>query len=213
MNDFLNQNSPLVEPEVFIARQSFWHWAKNHKILLTGMILITVVGIFGSLIYFKSIDAPNLKPVSISAIPKELNLKCPVESKYCSSEQVLNASGGSVFGYRADAGSTVTNSTKTLNLDHIAIIDDKKSNQKYFYISTIDGDNCYTVKYTFPADAIFEDVLSIPFGNTGKIIATLGSKLLNINSQEVNVILQVLNSPIDPVTQCNLAKKSPEFFK
>lgn len=172
--------------------------------------------------------------VSISLIPTnfgfkagELTLDCPVESSFCKSQKLINLDkkdtvsynngvvASDAVAYKAASGSSVLNLTQIKSLENIAVLENKKTNKKYFYESVVSKDNssCYTISYTLPSDANFTNILDLKTFLEEKKVATLGSQTFKEVGEDVNVLIQVRNTPMDPGVPCSLIKKSPDFFK
>ncbi|MDO8618382.1 MAG: hypothetical protein Q7R49_00390 [Candidatus Daviesbacteria bacterium] len=169
-----------------------------------------------------STKPPNLTgtPVKITLTPQnygfkagDLTLPCPVQDKFCPSQKLVNINQSSAVSYKAASQSGVLNLTKVQSSQNIAV-SENQDGKKYFYESVAkDADSCYTIAYTLPSDAVFGSILDSSVLNSGSKIATLGSNTFNIEGQDVNVLIQVRNTPMDPGLPCSLIKKSPDFFK
>lgn len=235
MDGLPDQNQPQVKPDVLLTQKSFFQTKKGLSVLATVLGLAVFAILAVGLNYYDVISltrlsflpkrpATNLSgtPVKITLISEnyglkagELTLNCPVESVFCSSRKLVNLGKKDAASFKAASGSAVLNLTQVSGLENIAVFTNKQVGKKYFYESTVskDGKSCYTIAYTLPADAIFQNILNLEILNNKGPIAKLGSETFQAANEEANVLIQVRNSPMDPGTPCSLIKKSPEFFK
>lgn len=231
--DGLTDNQPEAEPTVQIVRTGFFTTKKRITVFATSLSIIILVILVIILNYLDIVSLSQLQflpkkfpanavgtPIRLTLIPQaselkagDLTLNCPVESAFCKSQKLINLNKQDAIFYKAAAGSTVSASLKIPSLENIAI-SIENSGKKYFYESVIskDGSSCYTIAYTLPSDAVFGNILSLPFLDS-LAVATLGTKILSVEGNEGNLIIQVRNTPMDPGTPCSLIKKNPEFFK
>lgn len=223
-------NQPEIKPNVQIFQKSFFQTIIG-KIMAVFLGILILMGVVFSVNYFNIFSPPQLSflpkntqtnftstPVQLSLIPQnygfkagQLTFSCPVDTPFCQSGKLINSS----VGYKAASNSAVLNQVSIKNLQNIGVLTNKQTGKKYFYESTIskDGKSCYTIAYTLPLDATFQNIANLDLLNNKGEIATLGSGTIKIEGQEVNILIQVRNSPIDPGIPCSLLKKSPQFFQ
>lgn len=223
-----------IEPTVQIVKRTFLQTTKGKVAGVAVLLLILSASVF-SLNYFNIISPSQLSflpkssqtnftssPVHVSLIPEnygfkagELTLSCPLDSPFCKSQKLVQVKDNTAVAYQAASQSGVLNLIRVSNLENIAILENKKEGKKYFYESIVSksNDSCYTIAYTLPDDASFGNILNLDFLKENLPFAKLGTKSIEFNGQEVNVVIQVRNSPIDPGIPCSLIRKSPEFFK
>lgn len=204
-----------------IIQKNFFQTIKGRLLILT--LVITVLGgVTLGLKYFKFKTNFTSTPVAITLVPEnfgfkagDLTLDCPVDSNFCKSQKLIKIAKKDIVSYKTASGSAVINLSKLKSLDNIGILSNIKTQKKYFYESTIsnDGKSCYTIAYTLPLDATFQNILDLGALNKKSGFAILGSQNLQVNNEESNVLIQVRNSPIDPGVPCSLIKKNPDFFK
>lgn len=208
------------EPKVIFSRQNF---LASFGIKIAAMILLIFLA--GLLLnYFHVISLPLPRQQSRKIIPPQLSenygfktgnltIPCPVQDIFCASQNLFQFESGQAVGYKTDPNSPVFSHVNVKSLDNIAVLDSPQTNKKYFYESIFSQDSCYTIVYTFPADATFGDITSLPFSTSQKILAILGIEFFAVDGQNLNVIIQVRNDPVDTESQCSLIKKHPDFFK
>lgn len=187
-----------------------------------GIILIPLLAWFYVNLNKPSSLPPNSTgtPVKITLIPQsygfkadDLTLACPVQSEFCPSQKLININKASAVGYKAASQSSILNLVKIPNSQNIAV-SENQDGKKYFYESIAkDKNSCYTIAYTLPSDAVFGSILDSSVLNSGSKVAFLGSNTFNVDGQDVNVLIQVRSTPMDPGLPCSLIKKSPDFFK
>lgn len=211
------------EPTVQIVQKGFFETRKGQLLLTIGIGVILFVILVFILNYF-NVMAPALTgtPLKITLVPEnysfkagELTFNCPVESIFCGSQKLVKIDNKDTVSYKAASDSAVLDLNQVSNLENIAVLTNKEVGKKYFYESTIskDGRSCQTISYTLPDDAIFTNILDLKSFLEGKRVATLGSKLFEIEGEDANVLIQIRNTPMDTGVPCSLLKKSPEFFK
>jgi len=224
----------MDKPTVLIMQRSFFKTTKGKTILATIIALVIFAILAIGLNYLDIISIANLPflpkrplvdltgvPVNITLTPQNygfkagsLTLSCPVDNTACPSQKLVNLNGSSAVTYKAASQSSVLNVSEVSNLENIGVSENKKTGKKYFYESVVkDQNSCYTIAYILPDDAVFGAILDLPILNAGSKIATLGSKTFQIEGENVNVLIQVRNTPMDPGIPCSLIKKSPDFFK
>lgn len=198
------------EPEVIIQK-SFFQTTKGKAILVLGILLVAG-GALGITVLFRSRPSSETSAVQITPSAnyglsfKELTLSCPVESLYCSSQQLVKIKGESATTYQVASQSAVLNLVNVPK-ENIALGRDKQTGKKRFFTSTpsVKQDKCYIIFYTLPQDATIGDILSLPIFEQNKPIA-----IVNPNSE---IAIQVRSSSFDPQRKCSLERKSPDFFK
>lgn len=219
--DYSENNN--LQPTVVLAQKSFLQTRLGKIIVLS----ILSLGVFVALVFtlnYSNIQTqtdPIENPVRITLIENYgsrvggLTLSCPVESIFCNTQRLINLDNKDTISYKASPESVVLNILEIQNLENIAVLEDRKIGKKYFYESVIskDSKSCYTIAYTLPKDASFENILDLNTFLEEKRIATLGSQTFKIEGEEANVLIQVRNTPMDPGTPCSLIQKNPEFFK
>lgn len=213
----------MDEPIVIIAQKSFFQTKKGKALLATiiALVIFVILAIGLPFLLKKPVTDPSGIPVKITLIPGNygfkagtLTLSCPVDSASCPSRKLVTINNSSAVTYQAASQSSVLNVSELPNLENMAVSENTKTGKKYFYESVVkDQNSCYTIAYTLPGDAAFGAILDLPVLNTGSKIATLGSKTFQVERQDVNVLIQVRNTPMDPSIPCSLIKKSPNFFK
>lgn len=229
-----SDDQEIEKPMVQVFNKGFFETIKGKLVLATGAGVMLFVILVVSLNYFDVISSSRLAflpkkatdlsstPVKITLIPEnygfkagELTLNCPVESAFCNSQKLIQLDTKDAVAYKAASGSAVLNLSDIATLENIAVLENKQTGRKYFYESSIskDGKSCYTITYTLPDDAIFQNILDLEFLNNKGAFANLGSQTFKIEGSELNVLIQVRNTPIDPGVPCSLLKKSPEFFQ
>lgn len=215
-----------MEPTVQIIQRSFWQTKKGITILAVSLGLVIFLIIFAlalNLPFFSKKPDTDLAgfPVKITLSENyglqvgELTMNCPVESAFCKSQRLINLRNIDTVAYKAASGSGVLNLTDIATLENIAVLTNKQVGKKYFYESVVskDGKSCYTIAYTLPADATFQNILNLEILNNKGSIARLGSQTFEAANEGANVLIQVRNTPLDPGIPCSLLKKSPEFFQ
>lgn len=229
------QTNPLPQPDVQIMqKRSFIQTRKGKSILVTAIAIIIFLLLAVGLNYFDIISIANLpllpkrpitsltgNPVQLTLIKENYGFKagnlvlpCPVEGTFCTSRKLVNFNNISAVAYKAASRSSVLNVSKLDSFDNIAVSTNKKAGKKYFYESVVkDQNSCYTIAYTLPSDATFGNIISLPILNSASKIATLGSGTFTVEGEDVNILIQVRNTPMDPGIPCSLLKKSPDFFK
>lgn len=222
--DKMNDDKQSVDqPTVQIIQKSFFETKKGKAALFLSISTILFVILIVGLNYF-DVLSPNASgtPVKITLISEnygfkagELTLDCPVESIFCKSQKLVNVRNIDTVTYKAASESAVLNLTNVPNLENIAVLTNKQAGKKYFYESVVSktGDSCYTIAYTLPSDATFQNLLNLEALGKRGTIAQLGSQTFQVANEEANVLIQVRNTPMDPGTPCSLIRKSPEFFK
>lgn len=213
-------NRESAEPEVIIKPNT--PFFLSPKFLAIGGILL-LGGFLSWKIFLIKPVPPNLTGIPVQITPAEnygftagdLTLSCPLESNFCASQKLISLNKNPAVSYLGSSGSSVLNLVKVPSLENIGVLENKQVGKKYFYESIVSktGNSCYTIAYTLPLDATFGDLLNLPFLGENVPIATLGTKTFKVEGDEVNVIIQIRNTPLDPGVPCSLIKKSPEFFK
>lgn len=191
-------------------------------LVVLGIILIPLLAWAYVRLNKPSGSPPNSTgtPVKITLLPQNYGFKadnlilpCPVQDKFCPSQKLVNINKSSAVGYKAASQSSILNLVKLQNSQNIAV-SGNQNGKKYFYESIAkDKNSCYTIAYTLPSDAVFGSILDSSVLNSGSKVATLGSNTFNVDGQDVNVLIQVRSTPMDPGLPCSLIKKSPDFFK
>lgn len=213
--------APPAQPTVQIIKKSFLETKIGKALLICISITLFIIFIVG-LNYF-NVLSPNISgtPVKITLVPEnygfkagELTLGCPVESAFCKSQKLVNLQNIDTVAYKAASNSGVINVTEITSPDNIGILTDRKAGKKYLYESIVsaDGASCYTIAYTLPQDAVFQNILDLEIINKGHL-AILGSKTFQLEGRDANVLIQIRSTPMDPGKACSLLQKSPEFFK
>lgn len=219
----MDEEQTVEKPTVQIFNKGFFETRKGKAVLLLCISIILFVILIISLNYFKVLS-PNVSgtPVKITLVPEnygfkagELTMDCPVESSFCKSQKLVKVKNADTVGYRAASKSAVVNVNKIPNLENIAVLTNPQTGKKYFYESIVsaDGKSCYTIAYTLPQDAIFQNILDLDFLNKKGGFANLGSQTFKIEGGELNVLIQVRNTPMETGKACSLIQKSPDFFK
>lgn len=194
------------------------------KPIIIGLLVLYFISI-PIFLYFYNPDHFNLPTPSskspglikniqeLNSVSQKLNLNCPVDNQFCNTKKDLTFDNGAAFTYQAASGSSVMTNLKIMGPNNIALLYNQQTGEKKFFESTLKDNSCYTVIYTIPSDAVFANILDVPINLVQRVIATLGSKLLDVDGQNVNVIVQVKQTAPDLSGTCDLSNQSPEFFQ
>lgn len=205
MTDFLDQDKPLAEPEVQIIHKGFLHWIKeNRTIFAASLVVIIIIGTF-LLSFFNIISLQNTlylfknqpNPTSKYVIPAKFDVTCALPDGSCLKQISVK--------YKTDPASIAKLPSGTQVKSIAPVIDSQEfisphgdNSLKGVRQTYSQQENCYTVTYTLPTDAIINTITFLPFAQ-GSVIATLGEKLYSLSGYQANFIIQVQKMPLEKI--------------
>lgn len=216
----MEQQNPLDEAKVEAIVAS--RLQDKLKPIIIGLILLYLISTPIFLYFYNPsrLDTTQIQdnvvtvsdPAEFVSVSNKIGLTCPVEDKSCTSKQDIMMKGTFALGYKAPVNSIVVSTAKISGSNYQGLSHNLTKKQKQV-IESVQADNyCYTVIYTLPDDAVLASIFDIPLNLARRAIATLGSKFLDISDQDVNVLVQIQKSPIDPKYGCSLTGRAPRSF-
>lgn len=192
------------------------------KLVIIGLILLYLI-LTSVLLYFYNparffepqvIDSTPITDITeFQSVSDQIGLGCPLDSSFCNSKLDVKTSGIYTVGYKAPEKSLVSSTTRLSTQSMPGLDHNLSDKSKHVYESVQMNNTCYTVVYTFADDAVlFSNVFDLPLDLTKRVIAAIGSKLLNIKGSDVSVLVQIHKKPIDPKYGCSLTGRAPRFF-
>lgn len=199
MADFLNQNQPLAEPEVEIIHQGFIHWIRNYKMIAAvGVGIFIIFGIF-LLIFFKVWPQNINQPANLAkyVIPDNFEISCPLSDELCSSRIATKYKSDPALISKLPVGTQIKSIAPVIDSQQF-VSPHGDNSLKGVRQTYSQQENCYTVTYTLPVDAIINTITYLPLPQNS-IIATLGKQLFSLNLYQTNFIIQIQKMPFEKI--------------
>lgn len=185
--------NPTEEPKpiVVFSEKSFFETIKGKTILVTGVGTILFLILLISLNYYDVIFLP------VTFLPQKLSISCPFLSQNCNKEdtKIVTFQDKPAAGYKLASNSAVINPVEIVDSRGFILPPFTKTDSIGLNQSFIFGNMCYTITYTVPYDSKIAQINKLPLDQNSEII-TLGSGLIQINKQDLNLILQIQKRPL-----------------
>lgn len=193
--------------------------APKRRRLLIAAVLAVILAVFTvvfTLFYFKVLPFSKIAPVLnflpqkaavVPANSKPVTLSCPIPKEVCSSGLSANYNGHAAIVWRLAKGTVVGAAANVVDSLRFILPPYTKASPVGFYQSFISGNDCYTLTYTFPGDTALTKIDLLPLTASVKL-ATASASLLNVDSHNVSLVLQMQKRTMDPK---DAAK--PDFMK
>ncbi len=174
---------------VQIVKKSFFINKKRLTILATVIALISFVILMIIMNYFDIIS-------SLVFPSQKLLINCPIAGQTCNQTTAIEFNNQPAAGYIVASKSAVLSPVKIVDTRQFVLPPFRQEDPIGLNQSFILGDSCYTITYTVPNDAKIAQITKLPLNKSSQII-TLGSELIKINNQSLNLILQIQKRPLE----------------
>ncbi len=191
------------QPAVLIIHPHFWQTKKGLSIFAT---ILAVIIFLILLIFFNYLDILLLP---FTFLPQKFIISCPIKSNDCGKSQTITFNNYPAIGYKIATSSSIVTPVKIVDTKQFASSPFRKEDPIGLYQSFILGGNCYTITYTVPFDSNIAQITKLPL-NAGTSVITLGSESIEINSQRLNLILQIQKRPVNQNAKTE-AQKCPVY--
>lgn len=174
----------------------------NLKYTLVVVIPSVLFATILTLNYLNIIPLSYLYPQQLGFLPhqnRSLIVSCPVPKEFCQLKKNTTYQRNPAIAFNVPSNTPLLTITKIIDFQRHTIQPYKEENPRALFQTAILGNDCYTITYTVPFDTVVKkiDLLPIPEKST---IATASAKLIDVNQDKANLIIQIQKKPLDKAT-------------
>lgn len=176
--------------EIFITK-GFFETAKGKTLLATILGIIISVILMITLNYYEVIFLP------LSFLPEKLAIPCPIQGQTCnkSDTKVVNFNQKIAIALKVTPATKIVNPVQVVDSRQFILPPYTKNDPIGLNQSFIMGNICYTLTYTVPNDSNISRVQLLPLKSGAQLI-TLGSEIIKLGKDNLNVLLQLQKRPL-----------------